>query len=530
MSFEKLVTGNRLPVLFIGSGFSRRYLDSPDWENLLIKIYEFIGKEKIDFITLKSKIKNKAENRKLSDGEINAIIAEEMEEEFNDYFFEGDLVKKHSDWVEQGVNPFRKCIATIVEQLDILSEKEEEIEVFKSLKNKVMSVITTNYDTLIENLFSLSDESTFIGQPQLFNPNSVELGELYKIHGCITDPDNIIISRGDYDNFKENAKLFSAKLLTLISENPVIFIGYSINDPNMQQILTDLVRCLSNEQIENLKNHFYLIEFSKDTQELIEKEFLFRAKSYSGEETVFPISVISTDNYKEVYSRLGRLTPSMNISTVKQVKRIVKDIVVQSVSTNPKTDDVRTIFIDDLSKLTGEHQKFAIAVGNIKDINDAYGYNLRPIEDVLEDVLFENKNLNSKRLIEETFELSYFKINRILPIYKYVREMTADSISKCPKVSKYISDHDSKEKFLNSVMIKSLKNVQACSDMKDMPLIKKGVYWRTYLWITKNIESLPIDDIKNFLQQEFIEYDTFSSSRKSDFRRLVSIYDFLTYK
>lgn len=28
------------PVFFIGSGLSRRYLDSPNWENLLMKIAE----------------------------------------------------------------------------------------------------------------------------------------------------------------------------------------------------------------------------------------------------------------------------------------------------------------------------------------------------------------------------------------------------------------------------------------------------------------------------------------------------------
>lgn len=31
------------PVFFIGSGLSRRYLDSPNWENLLMKIAEKVG-------------------------------------------------------------------------------------------------------------------------------------------------------------------------------------------------------------------------------------------------------------------------------------------------------------------------------------------------------------------------------------------------------------------------------------------------------------------------------------------------------
>lgn len=530
MSFEKLISGSKLPVLFIGSGFSMRYLGTPDWEKLLIRIYEFIGKEEIDFITLKSKVKNRAENRKLGDGELNAIVAQEMEEEFNTYFYESHLAKEYSFWIREGVNPFRKCVATIVEKLEVVEDKKEELEAFQGLKNKVMSVITTNYDTLIESQFSLTKENTFIGQPQLFNPNSVELGELFKIHGCITEPDNIIISSDDYANFKENSKLFSAKLLTMISENPVVFIGYSLNDPNIQQILTDLVRCLSPEQIENLKTHFYLIEYNAGLQELQEKEYLFRAKAYNGEETVFPISVISTDNYLEIYNQLGTLTPSMNINTVKQVKRIIKDIVIQSVETGQEQDDVMTILVDDISKLSETHQKFAIAIGNVRDISSSYGYNLRPIEDVLEDILFNNKNLNARRLIEETYELSYFKIKRILPIYKYINEVPEDSLKSCPKVLQYLNTHKEKEDYLNSALIKALSNISSSNDIQQMPPIIKDVQYRTYQWILKNMDTLPLEQVQAFLQKEFREYNNFSGTRKSDFRRLVSIYDLLKYK
>lgn len=529
VSFEQLVNGSKLPVLFVGSGFSKRYINSPDWKNLLIQVYEFMGKKEIHFKTLHQKLKNRAEYRHLGDGELNAIIAEEMEREFNDYFYESELVTNYSKWVEEGVNPFRKTIATILEDLDILEEKQSEIEIFRQLKNKVMSIITTNYDTLIENLFDLSKENTFIGQPQLFNPNSLDLGELFKIHGCVTQSDNIVISKSDYDNFRETAKLFTAKLLTLISENPVVFIGYSISDPNIQQVLTDLVRCLSNEQIESLKNHFYLVEFSEGTQELIEKQFLFKAKSYNGEETAFPITVISTDNYEEIYRQLLRLTPAMNISTVKQVKRIVKDIVVESVKSKQKTD-VMTILMDDLSKLTQSDQKFAIAIGNIKDIKNAYGYNLRPIIDILEDVLFDNKNLDNKMLVKETFEKSYFKAKRILPIYKYVSGLSKDELKNCPNVLKYVKGHSKKDDYLNANLIKSLRTCPVGVSIDDFPREYADNYWRKHLWIIKNLDTVPLDSIKKFLQEELQNYNDFSDNEKSSFHRVISLYDFYQYK
>jgi hypothetical protein len=528
MNFNKIIDGNKLPVLFIGSGFSRRYLNSPTWDKLLTIVYQKMGKTEFDFTALKSRVSNKSENRGLTDGEINAIVAEEIEREFNDYFYESDLIKKFPEWVKEGYNPFRKCVSDIVSDLDILEDKVEEINAFKSLKNKIMAIITTNYDLLIENLFSLPKESIFIGQPQLFNPRSVEVNELYKIHGCITDPNNIVITRKDYNTFKETAKLFSAKLLTLISENPVIFIGYSINDPNIQQTLSDLVRCLSKEQIEDLKNHFYLIEYNDGEQNLIEKQYLFHAKSYTGEETVFPITVISTDNYLEIYNQLSLLTPAMNLNTVRQVKRILKDIVVQSVESNPESDEVITIFMDDISKLKQNHEKFAIAIGNIKDINSAYGYSLRPIEDILEDVLFNNKNLNNKRLIKDTYEKSYLKIKRILPIYKYLVDFTKEELNDCPKVSTYIKEHRRLEDYLNSNIIKSLRNVPEGNSLEQMP--KFGNFYNKFIWIIKNINNLDLEEIKVFLQSTFHEYAAFNNNQKSDFRRLVSIYDLYAFK
>jgi hypothetical protein len=39
---EHLKRFNSAPFLFVGSGFSRRYLDSEDWENLLRRFSELI--------------------------------------------------------------------------------------------------------------------------------------------------------------------------------------------------------------------------------------------------------------------------------------------------------------------------------------------------------------------------------------------------------------------------------------------------------------------------------------------------------
>lgn len=526
---DDLVQGKKLPVMFIGSGISKRYINNPDWETLLINVYDFMGKSESDFRILRSKVKNNQSNRMIGDAELNALVAEEMEKEFNEYFYHSELAEKFYHWIKEDYNPFRKCISHILSKLDIVKEKNEEVQRFKELKDKVISVYTTNYDTLIEDLFELSKSSTFIGQSQLFNSNSYELSELFKIHGCITEPDNIIITKSDYDNFRENAKLFSAKLLTIISEYPVVFIGYNLDDPNIQQILSDLVRCLTSEQIDNLNSHFYLIEYKEGEERLIEREVLFKAKSYNGEQTMFPISVISTDNFMKVYEKLSNLTPSMNLGTVKQVKRIVHDIVLKSVE-NTEADDIIAISTDDIAKLTDPNQRFAIALGYAEDIHNTYGYRERPVEDIIEDVLFDNKNLDNRRLVMETFENSYFRIERILPIYKYLKGIDEEDLDRCPRVKKYINKRSRKKDYLNNGIIKSLDSIASGASIEDIPAVDIGNPRREFLWIIKNIDFIPIDEIRDYLKNKFTSYESMTGNNKSDYRRLVSLYDLYKYK
>ncbi|WP_088069968.1 SIR2 family protein [Gottfriedia luciferensis] len=531
MTLNNLVNGKKLPILFVGSGFSKRYLNTPDWEGLLVELFEMMGKSSHDYKIFKSRIKTHPENRNISTGEIYAKIASELEIIFNNYFYESEMNEEQIEWIDRGLNPFKASIAQIISTYTIISEKEEEITAFKNLKDKIISLITTNYDVLVEQLFEQHKESVFIGQSQLFNPNSIELGELYKIHGCITESNNIVITSEDYEAFKNNAKLFSAKLLTLISENPVIFIGYSMSDPDIQHILMDLVSCLTKEQIESLKDHFYLVEYSKDESDIVEKVYWFNAKSYSGEETTFPISILSTDNYLKLYNELANLTPSMNLNTVKQVKRIVKDIVIESTLANTANEKVMTFLLEDINDLSnvGPSQKFAIAVGNIKEINN-YGYKIRPMQEIFEDVLFNDKGINNEKILRDTYEEHYLKSQSILPIYKYVNGLTEEQLNCCPKVIEFIEKHNTVEDYLNGAIVKSLKHIPKGNTIAEVPYEWKSSTRRMYLWIIKNFSNLELEDVEKFLKEEMPKFNTYTPDSQGLFKRLISIYDLYKYK
>ncbi|MDI5499114.1 SIR2 family protein, partial [Salmonella enterica subsp. enterica serovar Montevideo] len=130
----------------------------------------------------------------------------------------------------------------------------------KTRKN-IGSIITTNYDQLVENIF---DFNPLIGNNILLsNP----YGSVYKIHGCVSDPNNIIITGEDYANFDNKYELIRAQLLSIFIHNPIIFIGYSISDKNIKYLLKTIFSYvdLNTELAKRIKDNFLLVEYEKDS-------------------------------------------------------------------------------------------------------------------------------------------------------------------------------------------------------------------------------------------------------------------------
>lgn len=225
------------PILFIGSGLAKRYFGAPNWEELL------------DHLASKCSTIDKGlgfYKQSLGDpihiGEEFANLYHEWawstgHNEFPEGMFSADVAK--GDYIK-----FK-----IAEHLAQITPKnaggfggddyKEEIEALQRIKPH--AIITTNYDQMIEALFP--DLTPIIGQ-QAIKGQSVAVGEVFKIHGCVTTPTEIVFTATDYDYFAKKKKFLSAKLLTFFNEHPLIFIGYSASDPNIRAILSDIDEAL----------------------------------------------------------------------------------------------------------------------------------------------------------------------------------------------------------------------------------------------------------------------------------------------
>ena len=220
------------PVLFVGTGISLRYLkNSYTWDGLLKKIAFDLKGDSEYYLDLKSQYEeNGVYNfEKLAssiENEFNeALIKERNSSKFkkiNDIFYEN---------MEYGINlsRFKIYISQIFSRLELREEKQDKIIEFKKARKNIGSIITTNYDNLIEHIFEFNK---LIGNNILLsNP----YGSIYKIHGCSTEPEKIIITEKDYQQFDLKYELIRAQLLSLFIHHPIIFIGYSVGDNNIKK-------------------------------------------------------------------------------------------------------------------------------------------------------------------------------------------------------------------------------------------------------------------------------------------------------
>ena len=525
-ALEKIVKSKKLPVLFIGAGISRRYLYKyPNWEELLVRSFNTI--EKNGF--LYERYNDELSRQDLSTFERNIKLGTLAERDFNTAFFDKKISLKIGNrvnpaWVRAGVSPYKMFLSQTFKKARLYknAHRERELEKFKMLKNKISAVMTTNYDTFLEdNVFS-SDYTVFIHQNDLFSSDSYNVAEIYKIHGCATDANSIVITERDYQNFTNSRKLIIAKMLTLFTESPIIFMGYSFTDENVQNIIADFVECLTKEQLENIEDYFIFISYKKGEFNLNEAKRNIMTKRGIN----IPITEIFTDNFEKVFDTLNQIVPGVSPLKIRATRRIVKRIVDQSIS-SPDASSI-IVGLDRLDNLDFSEKPLAIAVGYKENILNKYGYGLLSDDFIIEDIIFNNKDFDAIEMCQERFKS--LSRTRLLPVFKYVKAATESGfeLGLNYRLDTYIKLHDTFEKIIPKNIEKNIKNVPTATNKDELKNMidnidtlhkKAGI-------ILKNITILTADELRDFLKELFL-YDKTEAIKSTNFKRCVMCLDLI---
>lgn len=515
---EKIVENHQLPILFIGSGISKRYLYKfPKWDELLKLSFLKFDNDIYHYQMLVDKYKRQG----CTEFQINSKIASYIENEFNKAFYDRKIKfgkSSNPNWVNKGISPYKMFLSYYFKKMNVNKDPklQSELSKLRLLKNKVSAIITTNYDTFIEDSI-FNEFDVFIHQNELFSNNSYNIAEIYKIHGSVSDANSIVITEQDYINFSRSRKLIIAKMLTLFAQSPIIFLGYSLTDEDIRGIIVDFLSCLTDKELHNIDEHFIFISYKNGENSLNEIKRNFTTQD--GIE--IPITEIQTDNFYEIYSILDKIMPGISPLKVKETKRIIKTIVDQNINSNQAESVI--VGLDDLQNLDLVNKPLAIAIGYRESILNKYGYGLLSDDLILEDILFNNKKFDNRSMCNERFKS--ISSNRLLPVFKYAKGINYE-IEKSSKLTSYINLHNSWDKLVPRNISKTLQSIPEISNLDDLSkemdsvddLNKKSGI------LLKNIRNFEINQIRDLCKILFSQYHN-DVTNSTNFKRCVMYID-----
>jgi hypothetical protein len=290
----------------IGSGLSRRYFGAPSWEELLIQLANDCPAIDKEYGYYKQTLKDP-----ITIGEEFARLYQQWAWGSGRQCFPEELFRPEVP--EQAY--IKHAIARIIKACTPASLNDvrdttvkTEIELLRRIRPH--SVITTNYDCFLELVFP--DLTPIIGQ-SILHGTQVLFGEIFKIHGCVTNPDSLVFTRQDYDEFGRKKQYLSAKLLTYFSEHPLLFVGYSATDPNVRTILSDINECLPASSFSHgVISNIFVLQWRPDvTQTYTPSNEKLIATDSGGSVRV---RAIETSDFSWVFEAFGASPPLNNVN------------------------------------------------------------------------------------------------------------------------------------------------------------------------------------------------------------------------
>ncbi len=159
------------------------------------------------------------------------------------------------------------------------------------------TIYTTNFDLLLEAAYNLIRRpfELLVGEQQIPFHGGPQTISIVKMHGDLRHQEHIIVTQEDYDRYLDDYPIIATHLSAMLITKTALFIGYSLSDPDFQNI-----RKVIRSRLGKFARMSYIIQFDvpQDQCEAMLKDNLH-------------VINISTKSEKERDSKLGELFLSM---------------------------------------------------------------------------------------------------------------------------------------------------------------------------------------------------------------------------
>lgn len=198
----------------------------------------------------------------------------------------------------------------------------------------INTIITTNYDQLIENALGC-DKAVVIRTNKEVPKASEKKVSIYKIHGDITRPKQLILTKSDYSSLynKDSRSPFWAAITKEIASKHMLFLGYGYEDPNIWAEFSYI-----DKKLGKLHKNKFLVAPGLDTLkakalskkgvsyiDMRGEEFILALEKHLKENVIFDVEgqLIRTDTalgFLRNYGLVGDLTPSRGGYQLKNIR------------------------------------------------------------------------------------------------------------------------------------------------------------------------------------------------------------------
>jgi 23S rRNA U2552 (ribose-2'-O)-methylase RlmE/FtsJ len=521
-SLAKVLEGRgAAPFLFVGSGFSRRYLGLESWSELLqkfcggIKAYGYYSTAANGYLPKAASI---------------------MSKDFNELWWTDNAFErsreKYKDYLIGESSALKVEISNYLAGFDLkrvgADELASEVEALKRMQ--VDGIISTNWDLLLEELFP--DYRTFIGQEQLLFSNPQSIAEIYKIHGCASDPESLILTEEDYAEFRQRNPYLAAKLVTIFAEHPIVFIGYSLNDPHIQAIIGDISRCLGPDRLADFERNLIFVVRANGGNSSVGQGVMALANNNIN------FTLVTTDDYSEVYAAIETVKRQVPARILRFLKEQMYELAKSS---NPETK-ISVVDIDEIQDK--EDVEFIVGVGvasehkaTIADTEEAQaetldklGYTGISPEHIFIDIIADKSKYDAKELLTDVYPSFLKRGNKFIPVFRYLRAIGIDSKEDLADSNLEAAKTIAKRMLERGFTLNSYRGQYERDfvGLTTKELIEKTTPEKVCVMIPYQPED-EVDPValKAFLEANHAELE--KDPYKSYFRKLFAYYDYLAY-
>lgn len=227
---------------------------------------------------------------------------------------------------------------------------------------------TTNYDNLFEKAchhLAKKFKALCADEDLSLDTNGIDI-LLHKIHGDYKAPHRTIITKEDFEQYMDTHDMMLTRLKSLMSSKSFLFLGYSVNDPNINFVLSRIKKVFHRFP----RNHYIIIkrpdktilkdgkEIEKSAEELNYE--LNKQKIIEKDWETYGLHTIFVDDYTGINSILKELRNAV----------YEKDIVISGscLSTNENKEFIENFTQNLIKRLIKENYK--IRTGNGEIIGD----------------------------------------------------------------------------------------------------------------------------------------------------------------